>query len=153
MKDREVMGSKGRQILLVDDNQADIDLTKDTLSHDRFVSDVRTVPDGVEAMFYLQRVGRYRDTTTPDLVILDLNLPRKDGRAVLRAVKSDPTLRKIPIVIFSTSESQHDIETSYALGANSYVSKPGNLNDYVSTIESLGEYWFGTAQLPEQEEK
>ena len=147
------MASKGRRVLLVDDNQADIDLTKDTLSHHRFISDVRTVPDGVEAMAYLQRIGRYRDTTTPDLMILDLNLPRKDGRAVLRAVKSDPALRKIPIVMFTTSESQHDIETSYALGANSYVSKPANLTDYVSSINSLGDYWFGTAQLPEQEEK
>jgi chemotaxis family two-component system response regulator Rcp1 len=147
------MASKGWQVLLVDDNQADIDLTKDTLSHDNCISDVRTVPDGVEAMAYLQRIGQYSDTTTPDLIILDLNLPRKDGRAVLRAVKSDPTLGKIPIVIFSTSESQHDIETSYALGANSYVSKPGNLTDYVSTIHSLSDYWFGTAQLPEQGNK
>lgn len=145
------MASKGRHVLLVDDNQADIDLTKDTLSHDRFVNDVRTVPDGVEAMAYLQHIGRYCDTTTPDLMILDLNLPKKDGRAVLRAVKADPTLCKIPIVIFSTSESQHDIETSYKLGANSYISKPGNLPDYVATIRSLSDYWFGTAQLPEQE--
>lgn len=147
------MASDGRHVLLVDDNQADVDLTKETLSLGRFTSDVRAVPNGEEAMAYLKRIGRYGDTTRPDLMILDLNLPKKDGRAVLRAVKSDPTLRKIPIVIFSTSQSQHDIGTSYALGANSYVSKPGNLTDYVSTINSLGSYWLGTAQLPEQEEK
>jgi CheY-like chemotaxis protein len=147
------MPTKARHVLLVDDNQADIDLTSETLSRSRFTSDVSTVPDGVEAMAYLHHTGKYGDTTRPDLMIVDLNLPRKDGRAVLLAVKSDPKLRRIPVVIFSTSQSQHDIGTSYALGANSYVSKPGNLNDYVSTITSLGEYWFGVARLPEQEEQ
>lgn len=147
------MSSNNRQILLVDDNPADIDLTREAFSRSKFEHSVQAVYDGVEALDFLNRVGKYQDAESPDLVILDLNLPRKDGRAVLSAVKSDPKLRKIPIVIFSTSQSQRDIGSSYDLGANSYVSKPGNLNAYVSTIASIGDYWLGLAQLPEQEEQ
>jgi CheY-like chemotaxis protein len=107
----------------------------------------------MEALDFLNRVGKYRDASCPDLVILDLNLPRKDGRSVLSEVKADSRLRKIPIVIFSTSQSQRDIGSSYDLGANCYVSKPGNLKAYVSTISSIGDYWLGLAQLPAQEEQ
>jgi two-component system response regulator len=147
------MAANARHVLLVDDNPADCDLTSEALSRSRFANHIRTVPDGVEAMAYLQRSGQYVDSVSPDLVILDLNLPRKDGRSVLGALKSDPALRKIPVVIFSTSQAQSDIGASYALGANCYISKPGNLKDYVSTIASLGEYWFGLAQLPEREDQ
>jgi chemotaxis family two-component system response regulator Rcp1 len=147
------MATNARHVLLVDDNPADIDLTSEALSRGRFPNHVSAVADGIEAMAYLCQTGRYHDMASPDLVILDLNLPKKDGRSVLAAVKSDPKLRNIPVVIFSTSRSQKDIGASYALGANSYISKPGNLNDYVSTITAVGEYWFGTAQLPEKEEQ
>jgi chemotaxis family two-component system response regulator Rcp1 len=147
------MARKARQILLVDDNPADIDLTSEAFSRSQFEHCVQAVYDGVEAMNFLHRIGKYKDASSPDLVILDLNLPRKDGRSVLSAVKSDPKLRRIPIVIFSTSESQKDIGSSYDLGANSYISKPGNLRAYVTTIASIGEYWLGLAHLPGQEEK
>ena len=147
------MAAITHHVLMVDDNQADIDLTSETLSRILIGSDVQTVPDGVEAMEYLTRAGKYGGVTTPDLVILDLNLPRKDGRSVLLAVKSDPELRKIPVVIFSTSQSEHDIGTSYALGANSYINKPGNLSDYVATITSLAKYWFATVKLAVQGEQ
>jgi chemotaxis family two-component system response regulator Rcp1 len=101
---------------------------------------------------FLYREGKYAGEDTPDLVILDLNLPRKHGRTVLSAVKADPNLRNIPVIIFSTSKANHDISSSYELGANSYVSKPGNLQDYFSTIASIGEFWLGCARLPHQEE-
>jgi CheY-like chemotaxis protein len=141
-----------RQILLVDDNPADIDLTSEAFSRSRFKHSVNAVFDGVEAMDFLHRLGKYQNATSPDLMILDLNLPRKDGRSVLSEVKSDPTLRKIPIVIFSTSQSQRDIGESYDLGANSYVTKPCNLGAYVSTIISIGDYWLGLSQLPAKED-
>jgi CheY-like chemotaxis protein len=86
-------------------------------------------------------------------MILDLNLPKKDGRAVLAEVKADPVLRKIPIAIFSTSEARQDIVRSYELGANCYVSKPGNLRDFVSAVTRIGEFWFGLARLPHEEER
>ena len=148
-----MMACNARQILLVDDNPADIDLTSEAFSRSQFKHCVRAVVDGVEALEFLYRVGKYQDANSPDLVILDLNLPRKDGKAVLSTVKADPKLRRIPIVIFSTSQSQRDIGASYDLGANSYISKPGNLREYVSTIASIGEYWLGVAQLPSQEEQ
>ena len=99
------------------------------------------------------REGKYADKPVPDLVLLDLNLPRKDGRAVLAEVKSHLKLRSTPIVIFSTSQATQDIATSYELGANSYVCKPGNLHDYVATIDSIGEFWFGCAHSPHEEEQ
>jgi CheY-like chemotaxis protein len=142
-----------RKILLVDDNPADIDLTGEAFSRSKFEHCVRAVFDGVEALDFLHQVGKYEDASAPDLVILDLNLPRKDGRSVLSAVKADPKLRRIPIVIFSTSQSPRDIAASYDLGANCYVSKPGNLDAYVATITSIGDYWLGLAQLPKKEDQ
>ena len=141
------------EVLLVDDNPADIDLTHDALLRTQFPLHVSSVPDGAEAIARLCRTGRYKDAPPPDLVILDLNLPRKDGRAVLQEVKSDPRLRKTPVIIFSTSQASHDIGRSYELGANSYVSKPGNLQDYISAIMSIGNFWLGCAHLPHQEEQ
>ena len=96
-------------------------------------------------------VGLARDTVRPDLVILDLNLPKKDGRAVLVEAKADTDLRTIPVVVFSTSQSMLDIARSYELGANCYVSKPGNLDDYFLAVQSIEEFWFGFASLPRKE--
>ena len=140
-------------MLLVDDNPADIDLTREVLARNRCPSHVRAVIDGAEAMAFLHRQGRYAGESLPDLVVLDLNLPRKDGRAVLAEIKADPVLRKIPIAIFSTSEAQQDIVRSYELGANCYVNKPGNLHDFISAVTSIGEFWFGFARLPHEEER
>ncbi len=140
------------QVLLVDDNPADIDLATDVLARCNFPSLVSFVTDGSEAIAFLHQAGRYSDRPLPDLVLLDLNLPRKDGKAVLAEVKTHPSLRKTPIVIFSTSQARQDIETSYQLGANSYVCKPGNLHDYVAAIDSIGEFWFGCARFPVEED-
>jgi CheY-like chemotaxis protein len=141
------------EILLVDDNPADLDLTIDALAQSSWPSRVSSVLDGVEAMAYLRREGKHTSATRPHLVLLDLNLPRKDGRAVLSDMKSDPALRQIPVVIFSTSRAAKDIERSYELGANSYVSKPPTLAAWVSAVKVLKDFWIGCACLPRKEEE
>ncbi len=139
------------QVLLVDDNPADVGLAEEALAGGGHQSHISHAGDGEEALAFLRRAGRYADAIRPDLVILDLNLPRKDGRAVLAETKADPNLRHIPIVVFSTSRSMLDVARSYELGANCYVSKPGNLNDYFLALQSIEEYWFGCASLPREE--
>ena len=141
------------EVLLVDDKPADTDLTKEVLARNGCPSHIHAVANGAEAIAYLRREGNYAHAMVPDIVILDLSLPGKDGRAVLAEVKADPVLRKIPIAIFSTSEAQQDIVGSYELGANCYVSKPGNLRDFISAVTSIGEFWFGVARLPREEER
>jgi two-component system response regulator len=141
------------EILLVDDNPADTDLTSEVLARNGCPSRIHSVVNGVEAIAFLRREGKYANALLPDFVILDLSLPKKDGRTVLAEVKADPVLRKIPITIFSTSEARQDIVRSYELGANCYVSKPGNLRDFTSAVTSIGEFWFGVARLPREEER
>jgi chemotaxis family two-component system response regulator Rcp1 len=141
------------EVLLVDDNPADTDLTSEVLARNGCPSHIHAVINGVEAIAFLRRQGKYASVPRPDFVILDLSLPGKDGRAVLAEVKADPSLRKIPIAIFSTSEAQQDILRSYELGANCYVSKPGNLRDFISAVTSIGEFWFGFVHLPREEER
>ena len=144
---------RATEILLVDDNPADTDLTSEVLARNGCPGHIHAVTDGVEAIAFLRREGKYANALLPDFVILDLNLPKKDGRTVLAEVKADPILRKIPIAIFSTSQEQKDIVRSYELGANCYVSKPGNLRDFISAVTSIGEFWFGFARLPHEEER
>jgi two-component system, chemotaxis family, response regulator Rcp1 len=139
------------QVLLVDDNPADVVLAREALARGRHQSCISNVADGEQAMAFLRRAGPYANTVRPDLVILDLNLPRKDGRSVLAEAKADTNLRSIPVVVFSTSHSMLDIARSYDLGANCYVSKPGNLNDYFSVVQSIEEFWFGSASIPREE--
>jgi chemotaxis family two-component system response regulator Rcp1 len=141
------------EILLVDDNPADLDLTIDALSQSRWRTHISTVCDGAEVMAYLRHEGKYAVATRPHLVLLDLNLPRKDGRAVLAEMKSNPALRRIPVVVFSTSQAAKDIERSYELGANSYVSKPHTLREWVSAVQLLNDFWIGCARLPHEEEQ
>ncbi len=139
------------EILLVDDNPADLDLTIDALAQSKWPSNVSTVSDGAEALAFLRREGKYAHAARPNLVLLDLNLPRKDGRSVLAEAKSDPTLRRIPVVIFSTSQAPLDIERCYDLNANSYVSKPSTLRDWMAAVILLKEFWIGCACLPRAE--
>jgi chemotaxis family two-component system response regulator Rcp1 len=141
------------EVLLVDDNPADADLTSEVLARNCCRIHIHAVTDGVEAIEFLRREGQYANALLPDFVILDLSLPKKDGRAVLAEVKADPLLRKIPIAIFSTSEARQDIVQSYELGANCYVRKPGNLPDFISAVTSIREFWFGLARLPHEEEQ
>ena len=141
------------EILLVDDNPADLDLTTEMLSRGDFTGRVRTVNDGAEAIAFLQGQGKYAGAQVPDLIVLDLNLPKKDGRAVLADVKNDPALRKTPVVIFSTSQAARDILGSYELGANSYVSKPGDLQQFALAVKSIQDFWFCCARLPKEEKQ
>jgi CheY-like chemotaxis protein len=140
------------QVLLVDDNPADVGLAREALAGGRHPTVISDVPDGEAALAFLHRDGQYANAFRPELVILDLNLPKKDGRAVLAVVKADKDLRAIPIVVFSTSRALADITKSYELGANCYVSKPGNLNDYFLAMHSIADFWFGSANLPGGEE-
>lgn len=136
------------EILLVDDNPADLDLTREVLLEGRQSLHVATVADGVEATAYLRRQGAYAGALQPDLVLLDLNLPRKDGRTVLAEIKQDVSLRTIPVVIFTTSQAPHDIQRSYELGANCFMSKPGNLQQFIAAVRSMEDFWLDSASLP-----
>jgi two-component system, chemotaxis family, response regulator Rcp1 len=140
------------EILLVDDNPADTDLTSEVLTSHGCPSHIHPVLDGVEAIEFLRQMGKYGNALVPDFVILDLNLPKKSGRDVLAEVKADPVLRKIPIAIFSTSEAWQDVDRSYELGANCYVRKPGNLRDFVAAVTAIGQFWFRVARLPCKEQ-
>jgi two-component system, chemotaxis family, response regulator Rcp1 len=137
------------EILLVDDNPADVDLISQMLVEGNELARIHTAANGVEAISFLRRQGNHDQAARPALVLLDLNLPCKDGRAVLAEVKADPVLRQIPIVVFSTSQAPSDIACCYELGANCYVSKPGNLTEFTSTVQSIQEFWLGLAMLPQ----
>jgi chemotaxis family two-component system response regulator Rcp1 len=141
------------EVLLVDDNPADIDLMSEALSRSKRRFHVNVVSDGAEAISFLRRQGKYEKAPVTDLVVLDLNLPRKDGREVLADVKADPALAKIPIVIFTTSQANSDITRSYELGANCYLRKPGNLPDFLSVVQSMANFWLGFASLPQKEKR
>ncbi len=144
--------NQSHQVLLVDDNPADVALAMEALAGSSFQSHISSVRDGVEALAFLNRAGAYVNAFRPDLVILDLNLPKKDGRAVLAQTKQDENLRNIPIVVFSTSQACSDIKRSYEMGANCYVHKPGNLADYFSALQTIEQFWFGCVSLPAEEE-
>lgn len=141
------------ELLLVDDNPADTDLTADILSKCKKKFHVNVVGDGAQAMSFLRRQGNYAEAPTPDLLVLDLNLPRKDGRRVLAELKSDPKLSKIPVVVFTTSEAEADVMRSYELGANCYLRKPGNLVDFVEAVQAMADFWLGCASLPQKEKQ
>jgi two-component system, chemotaxis family, response regulator Rcp1 len=141
------------EVLLVDDNPADVDLTSEVLSQGKLHLHVNSVGNGEDAVAFLRREGPYASKSRPDLVVLDLNLPRKDGRQVLAEVKSDRDLAKIPVVIFTTSEAHTDILQSYELGANCYLRKPGNLADYRSVVRSMADFWLGFVNLPQKEKR
>jgi two-component system, chemotaxis family, response regulator Rcp1 len=142
----------GLRLLLVDDNPADVGLTREALARSPYHSHMESVEDGAEALAFLGRRGRYANAMRPDLVILDLSLPKRDGLAVLAAIRAGLELRRIPVVIFSSSQLEKDIARSYELGANCYVSKPGNLNDFLSAVKSIEEFWCDLARLPPQGE-
>jgi|SRR5271154_2167683 len=136
------------QLLIVDDNPADVGLAREALTRSAYQGQINSAGDGVEAMAFLNRREKYANALRPDLVILDLNLPKKDGLAVLAGMRADPELRRIPVVIFSSSQLRKDIARSYELGANCYISKPGNLNDFFAAIRSIEAFWFGSVNLP-----
>ena len=138
-------------ILMADDDADDRLLAKDALSECRMASDLHLVENGEELLDYLHRRGKYTafaDAPRPGLILLDLNMPRKDGREALKEIKSDPELRKIPVVVFTTSRADTDIGCIYELGANSFISKPVSFDALVEVMRTLGRYWFETVELP-----
>jgi chemotaxis family two-component system response regulator Rcp1 len=135
-------------ILLVEDNPGDVELTEDALRRSKVATKVSVVADGEDAMDYLRQQSAYQEETMPDLVLLDLNLPRKDGMEVLREMKDDPNLRHIPVVVLTTSEAERDILASYELGANCFISKPVDLTEFRKVVESIDDFWFTIVKLP-----
>lgn len=136
------------EILLVEDSPSDADLTIETLNDAKVLNNLHVVEDGVEALAYLRRVGDYIDAPRPDLVLLDLNLPKKNGREVLSEIKSDPNLQSIPVVVLTTSESDEDILKSYQLHANCYVTKPVGLEEFIHLIRLIESFWLVAVKLP-----
>lgn len=136
-------------ILLVEDSAGDVNLTRRALERSRIANDLHVVGDGEEAMAFLRREPPYQDAARPALVLLDLNLPRKDGREVLAELKSDPALRRIPVIVLTTSRDEADVLRSYDLHANSYVPKPLEMRDFIEAIRSIEGYWLSIVVLPE----
>ena len=141
-------------ILLADDDPDDRKLTQDAFAENRLANVLHCVEDGEELMDYLHRRGKYvnlRGEALPGLILLDLNMPRKDGREALKEIKADPDLRRIPIVVLTTSKAEEDIVRTYDLGVNSYVTKPVTFKSLVELIKVLGRYWFEVVELPPDE--
>lgn len=135
-------------ILVVEDNPGDARLTREVLNESNIPSCLYIVNDGVEAMEFLRNKGRFKDSPKPDLIIMDLNLPRKDGRELLAEVKDDENLKYIPIVIMTISQAEEDILKSYKLHANCFITKPIDLNEFIKVIKSVEEFWFTIVKLP-----
>ena len=141
-------------ILLADDDPDDRQLTQDAFAENRLANILHCVDDGEELMDYLHRRGQYdrlRGEALPGLILLDLNMPRKDGREALKEIKADPELRRIPIVVLTTSKAEEDILRTYDLGVNSYITKPVTFKSLVDLIKILGSYWFEVVELPPDE--
>jgi two-component system, chemotaxis family, response regulator Rcp1 len=136
------------QILLVEDSPSDIRLTQKVLTDARIANDLHVVKDGVDALAFVRREGQYADAAAPDLILLDLNLPRMDGREVLRAIKSDPNLHNIPVIVLTTSRQERDVLESYEMHANSYIAKPIDLGEFIDVVRSIEGYWLSIVRLP-----
>lgn len=136
------------EILLVDDNQGDVDLTLEALDEARLRNNVHVARDGVEAMAFLRRLAPFADAPRPDIVLLDLNMPRKDGREVLREIKEDPSLKRIPVVVLTTSEAERDVLDAYDYRANAYIIKPVDVDQFFRTVRSLEDFWLTVVRLP-----
>jgi two-component system, chemotaxis family, response regulator Rcp1 len=136
------------EILLVEDNPGDVRLTVEALREGKVRNHLSVATDGVEAMAFLRREGKHADAVRPDLILLDLNLPRKDGRQVLSEIKADEDLRMIPVVILTTSKADEDILRSYDLHANCYVTKPVDLDQFITVVKSIEDFWLTIVALP-----
>jgi CheY-like chemotaxis protein len=135
-------------ILLVEDSPTDVMLTREAMEQYKLANPLDIVEDGIEAMEYLRQEGRFKDAPRPGLVILDLNLPRKNGREVLYEMKNDPHLRNIPVVVLTTSKSEEDVVKSYCLHANCYITKPVDFARFIDVVRSINDFWFGVVTLP-----
>jgi len=138
-------------ILLVEDSPTDVLLAQEALEQARLLNTLHVVSDGVEAMQFLRRESPYRDAVRPDLILLDLNLPRKDGREVLEEIKNDPVLKRIPVVVLTTSKAEEDVLNAYGLHANCYVSKPVDFEQFTNVVRAIESFWFSVVLLPKTE--
>lgn len=138
------------RILLVEDNPGDVRLTMEALKEGRILNEVRVVEDGVEALDFLHRAGKYADAPRPDLILLDLNLPKKDGREVLAEIKEDEALKKIPVVVLTTSAAERDILRAYHLHANCYITKPVDLEQFIRVVQLIEDFWLTIVKLPRE---
>ena len=141
-------GSKVIDILLVEDDQGDVELTREGLAAGKMLVNLHTVDDGVKALQFLRREEPYGDAVRPDIILLDLNMPRMDGRETLKAIKADERLRCIPVVVLTTSEADTDILKCYDLGASCYISKPVGFDQFLKVVRSLEDFWFTVVKMP-----
>jgi CheY-like chemotaxis protein len=141
-------GGRPIEILLVEDNPGDVRLTVEGLKEGKVRNNLHVARDGVEAMAFLRREGVFRSAVRPDLILLDLNLPRKDGREVLQDLKQDPVLHAIPVVVLTTSRSEQDVLRSYELQANCYITKPVDLEQFITVVKSIEDFWLTIVTLP-----
>lgn len=144
-----ILPSRPAEILLVEDNPADVRLTREALREGKLHNNLHVATDGVDAMAFLRREGPHADAVRPDLILLDLNLPKKDGREVLEDIKADASLRTIPVVILTSSEAEQDILRAYDLHANCYVTKPVDLDQFIHVVKTIEQFWFAIVKLPE----
>ena len=136
------------EILLVEDSATDVMLAEEALEHAKVRNHLHVVKDGVEAMAFLRKEGQYAEVPRPDLMLLDLNMPRKDGREVLAEVKADESLRTIPVVVLTTSQAQEDVLKAYGLHANCYISKPVDFEQFANVVRAIDQFWFTVVTLP-----
>ena len=137
------------EILLVEDNPGDVGLTRETLKDSKLLNHMSVAENGVEALAFLRREGKYVNAPRPDLILLDLNLPKKDGREVLAEIKADERLRRIPVVVLTTSSAEKDILETYDLHANCYITKPVDLDQFIAVVKAIEEFWFTIVKLPQ----
>ena len=136
------------EILLVEDNPGDVRLTKEALKEGRFANIINVAVDGFEAMAFLRREGKYANASRPDLILLDLNLPKKNGREVLAEIKADSNLKRIPVVVLTSSQAEKDIVATYNLHANCYITKPVDFEQFICVVRSIEDFWFAVVKLP-----
>lgn len=140
------------EILLVEDNPGDVRLTIEALKEGRFANLINVAVDGFEALAFLRREGKYANARKPDLILLDLNLPKKNGREVLAEIKTDPHLKSIPVVVLTSSQAEKDIVATYNLHANCYITKPVDFEQFINVVKSIEDFWFAVVKLPPREE-
>jgi two-component system, chemotaxis family, response regulator Rcp1 len=138
------------EVLLVEDNPGDVRLTQEALKEGRVMVNLTVAADGVEAMEILNRKGPYKEKPRPDLILLDLNLPKKNGREVLLEIKADAELRRIPVIVMTTSKAEQDIHRAYNLNANCYITKPVDLDEFLHVVRSIEDFWLTIVTLPKQ---
>jgi len=140
--------TKPIEVLLVEDNPGDVRLTMEAMRESKVLVNLSVAPDGVAALAFLHKEGVYQASPRPDLILLDLNLPKKDGREVLAEVKADSDLRRIPVVVLTTSRAEEDILRTYNLHANCFITKPVDRDQFITVVGSIGEFWFSVVRLP-----